>query len=93
MQEAAEKTHSMLEPMYTTVDPTLPTFHSLPFNQQEDDYDFWERLKHKICKPFDGANEAKSFLKTENRERAMNKTSFLPAERTSMVTENEILNT
>ena len=95
MQESADKTHCMLEPIYSTVDPGLPTFHSLTLADineiDEDSNPVWGKIKEKISSTFRGADEAKKFLKRESRDRALSKSSFLPAERTAMITKDETL--
>jgi hypothetical protein len=40
MEAAAEKTHFSLEPMYSTVDPHLPTFYASRFDEEDD----WEQV-------------------------------------------------
>lgn len=37
MSSAAQQTHHSLEPMYSTVDPNLPTFHSAKWDDDDDD--------------------------------------------------------
>jgi tRNA(Glu) U13 pseudouridine synthase TruD len=48
MTEAADKTHSAMEPMYTTINPNLPTFHASDAphynNSEEETYDERRRL-------------------------------------------------
>ena len=136
MKEAADKTHCSLEPMYSTIDPHLPTFNPhrrLDSNQsytddETDDDDevidikyyrktpdgHFEPVMSRNDKPSNGffsrfsgqttgtsirsvnsqssdaGSEAKQVLKDECKERAMTKKSFLPDERTSMITNDEI---
>lgn len=44
MLNVAEKTHCSLEPMYSTVDPNLPTFHPNRFDSKDDDEELY------VCK-------------------------------------------
>lgn len=106
----AEKTHCALEPMYSTVDPNLPTFvysqtqHSSPlFIKDEDgqylavqspgkkaEEEYFASFKARMLSLISGSGvQAKCHLREENRQRAMQRKSFLSDERTSMITDDE----
>lgn len=93
MKNAAEKTHLSLEPMYSTVNPNLPTFHPTDLDDSVDDEKAKEGFLAKMTKRFEAiagsGSEAKKYLKEENRMRAKNKRAFLSDERTAMITGNE----
>lgn len=91
MKNAASMTHNALEPMYSTVDPGLPTFHPTdPDESEEAKEGMIERLSNKLSSLVSGdANQAKAWLREENRVRARSKQNFLPDERTSMITKEE----
>jgi len=96
MKNAAEKTHLALEPMYSTVDPTLPTFHPTNLDYNADDGKEKEQFLTRMTKKrkFESfvsgsGTEAKAYLKEESRARAHSKRNFLPDERTAMITSEE----
>jgi hypothetical protein len=94
MQNAAEKTHLSLEPMYSTVNPNLPTFHPTAFDETEDQDKAKENFMKKMVTHFDSlvsgsGSEAKRYLKEENRSRAQSKRTFLSDKRTAMITGDE----
>jgi len=92
MENAAEKTHLSLEPMYSTVDPNLPTFNPSRMDHTENDEaqeGMIQKLKAKLMSLTLSGSEAKRYLKEENRTRANTKRHFLPDERTSMITADE----
>ena len=115
LKNAADKTHGVLEPMYSTVDPNLPTFHVTNLDDDTSQAYFIEKngkyepantskesqlesitakltRKFSTLLAFNGSGtgmEAKSFLKSENRDRAMTKKAFLSDERTAMITGEE----
>ncbi|KAL3942316.1 MAG: hypothetical protein SGARI_000308 [Bacillariaceae sp.] len=94
MRKAAEMTHLSLEPMYSTVNPNLPTFQARDLEDNLDDDSALEKLMDRVKTKFkamvSGSNsEAKAYLKNENRSRALVKKKFLPDERTSMITQDE----
>jgi hypothetical protein len=112
LQNAADKIHCALEPMYSTIDPALPTFHAsdlresdgtqerfvksgngyVPIkSEKEQAKDNWtESIMRRLAAITTGSGDkAKEFLKTENRTRAQSKKTFLPDERTSMITDEE----
>lgn len=94
MENAAEKTHLSLEPMYSTVDPTLPTFNPSTFHEAHMDNDnvhegLIQKMTEKLKSLASSGSEAKRYLKEENRARAKTKRHFLPDERTSMITNEE----
>lgn len=94
MVNAAEKTHLSLEPMYSTVDPTLPTFNPSTFHGDDLEDDkvqegMIQKLAEKLKSLTSSGSEAKRYLKEENRERAKTKRHFLPDERTAMITSEE----
>lgn len=111
---AADKIHCALEPMYSTIDPGLPTFHASHFEessevgekyfyrqdvgdyvrvptQKEQAKETWnDWIGRRISAIASGSGDkAKEFLKNENRSRARSKKSFLPDERTAMITDDE----
>lgn len=113
MQDAAEKMNCVLEPMYSTVDPHLPTFNptslgagcdartkyvqsetgdfvELPSEQAEaeESWKEWGLRRLKAIATGSGV-DAKKFLQDENRSRARSKKSFLPDERSAMITDEE----
>lgn len=107
MTAAAEKSHLALEPMYSSLDPTIPTFHALNEDDEFDTQDLTQDpqtpckkeskayemagsivKKFKAIFSFDGAR-AKSMLRQEAIQRFTEKNSFLPDERTSMITQKE----
>lgn len=114
LDQAAEQTHRCLGPMYSTVNPNLPTFHATEwedetagtnsgtFIKQGDKYvpkpskkeEVEEGMISTLTKRFSAlvagsGSQAKSFLKEEDCARATKKKSFLPDERTSMITDKE----
>jgi hypothetical protein len=115
MVNAAEKIHSALEPMYSTIDPSLPTFHGSKIGdedetakqkytlnattnayeavrsqkqQTEESFKDWAMKRFNALGSGSG-EQAKAFLKDQNRKRSQSKRSFLPDERTSMITAKE----
>jgi hypothetical protein len=94
MKTAAEMTHLSLEPMYSTVNPNLPTFQARDLDDDLEDEATRERfisgMKSKLKAIVSGSgSEAKAYLKSENRNRALLKKKFLPDERTAMITTDE----
>ena len=111
MQEASDQTHGSLEPMYSTIDPNLPTFRStstwkmdkepkyvlrdgkyiIVSNNNEDQKETLKDWMWRIV-AFNAVSgkEAKKLLKKESRENAFKKKSFLPDERSAMITGDEI---
>lgn len=92
MKTAADRTHQALEPMYSTVNPNLPTFYPSDLDDDSDKAKetFIERMTARFESLIAGSgNEAKAYLKQENRARAESKRRFLPDERTSMITNKE----
>lgn len=94
MKNAAEKTHLALEPMYSTVDPTLPTFHPCDLDGHGDDEEAKQSFIGSLTRRFESlmggsGTEAKAYLKQENRARAESKRKFLPDQRTAMITTEE----
>ena len=111
MVNAAEKSHLSLEPMYSSLDPTLPTF--LPLDEDTSDairtdihyqsliketpskkevkvQEMMRAMVEKIGAAFsyDG-QRAKEILRNDARKRISEKSTFLPDERSSMITKNE----
>lgn len=114
MVNAADKIHCALEPMYSTIDPSLPTFHNTKVDDKEETTkqqytldaqgkyvavksqkqlteESWTRwaMRRLIAVGSGSGAEAKAFLKAESKKRSQSKNSFLPDERTSMITETE----
>lgn len=96
MEDASMKTHTGLEPMYRTIDPNLPTFHEYSEAKSDDEHEkakediaswFFEKVKALASS---SGQKAKEFLKMESKRRALKKKSFLPDQRTSMITNEEI---
>jgi hypothetical protein len=110
MQEAANVMHMVLKPMYSFIDPDLPTFHPSKLGsdtvdnlfkkkgsgyvavddatQAEESASYWITQRMQALTSRSGM-EAKAFLKSESAARARNKKSFLPDNRSSMITEEE----
>ena len=44
MERASEATHSSLEPMFSTIDPNLPTLNTLPIGREGEDDTAGERV-------------------------------------------------
>ena len=94
MENAAEKTHLSLEPMYSTVNPNLPTFQPTNLDEGMDEERAKQGFITRMTAKFDAmmagsGTEAKRYLKEENRHRANKKKTFLSDERTSMITREE----
>ena len=93
MKCAADNIHTSLEPLYSTIDPNLPTFHTAEASDEEDEQEQTNILswgvKHLTAALSGSGSEAKRILKEENRERAKSKKSFLRDERTAMITDEE----
>jgi hypothetical protein len=97
MEQAAENIHTALEPLYSTIDPNLPTFHT------EDDADnesasskesgtdgiVMDAVKRLSAALTGSGTEAKRIMQEENRTRAATKKAFLRDDRTSMITDEE----
>ena len=99
MSGAAEKIHCSLAPMYSTVNPDIPTF--IPSsdlkdkskgndNELEDQESLFDatirRLKAAALK---SGKEAKEILKQESYDRATMRKAFLQDERTNMINDEE----
>jgi len=98
MEDAAENVHTALEPLYSTIDPNLPTFHPCSLSHANDGTDDEEMDKEGLVKStmnrlmavLSGSGAAaKRLLKEENKARAESKKAFLKDERTSMITDEE----
>jgi hypothetical protein len=95
MRTAADKIHCAMEPMYSTVDPTLPTFDSGVEDKDDEEEGYTQaeglmmRTKRQLMALFSGQHEAKKFMKEESRIRALEKKSFLSDQRTAMITKEE----
>ena len=99
MVDCADKTHSFLEPMYSTIDPTLPTFprrqfkkESLTKTDEEGDEPCENALvswMKSLRNAGSNAKEAKEILREESKQRAHRKQVFLPDERATMITKEE----
>ena len=95
MNEAAKNVHTSLKPMYSTIDPNLPTFMAGEYeNDEGNDYENDAKLlswaKDKLKATFSlSSSEAKNILKEQSKARAKTKKSFLQDQRTSMITEEE----
>lgn len=95
MENVSNETHSSLEPMYSTIDPGLPTFHAKKFGEDDDDgksmqEGFMNNITKRMSALWSNSGEtAKAYLKSENRERAVARKFFLPDERSSMITGEE----
>eukprot|EP00923_Selenidium_pygospionis_P053396 GHVN01092496.1.p1 GENE.GHVN01092496.1~~GHVN01092496.1.p1 ORF type:complete len:876 (-),score=178.78 GHVN01092496.1:187-2814(-) len=93
METASQQTHTSMEPMYSTVDPTIPTFLSLRPEENEgleeasDQKDGW--FKKAMCLVFSSGEAAKKQMKEDHRMRATIKKAFLPEMRTAMITDKE----
>ena len=94
MVNVGNEIHSSLEPMYSTIDPGLPTFHTRKFGVENDEdsmkdglvQSFVQRMKSLAS---NSGEKAKEYLKEENRQRAIARKTFLPDERASMITKEE----
>jgi hypothetical protein len=100
MVKAAEVTHQLTQSMYSTVNPSLPTFHPVKANAAADatadagdlqavDESMLARMKRRVV-AFIGHSEAKDYLREDSRARATEKKTFLTNERTAMVTSEEV---
>jgi Dynamin family len=94
MENAAEKTHLALEPMYSTVNPNLPTFQPTDLEENMDEEKAKESFMKRMATRFESlisgsSSEAKHYLKEEHRMRAKSKRAFLCDERTAMITSDE----
>ncbi|KAG7346045.1 dynamin family protein [Nitzschia inconspicua] len=94
MKNAAEKTHLAIEPMYSTVNPNLPTFHPTDFDENATNESAKESYLKKMVNRFESlvigsGSEARRYLKEESRMRAKSKRAFLCDERTAMITNEE----
>lgn len=91
MKNAADKIHTSLEPLYSTIDPNLPTF--VASSAEADEEEQKEGPVKWIANHFSAwsgsGDQAKVFLKRENKARAESKKPFLQDERTSMITDEE----
>jgi len=87
MQSAADKTHCALEPMYSSIDPNLPTFHSSKMNESADEDNIQTRISNFVSQ---SADAAKTWLKDKSTKCANETKSFLPDDRTSMITDKEV---
>jgi hypothetical protein len=114
MVNAADKIHCSMEPMFSTIDPSIPTFHTLPTKNTSPDIPLYMRqhdgnfipvpseekkierslmewATQKLDALVNGSGtQAKEFLRKERRQRAVKKSAFLPDERTTMITSEEI---
>lgn len=113
MVNVSKEVHSSMEPMYSSIDPNLPTFHckKLTLDTQKNQYikrgdeyvpadedhevqfekTWFSSIKERanaIVNP-KSSQTAKAFLRDENRKRATAKKSFLPDERSAMITGEE----
>lgn len=112
MRVAADRIHSAVEPMYSTINPNLPSYH--PYGRRpEAEIESYRRnengeyvqilsekeqmeatltdwVKRRLNALSEGADKAKEFLKSDLKEKARIKKSFLPSERTSMITDEEV---
>jgi len=99
MQEAAENIHTALEPLYSIIDPNLPTFHACSPSEDGDSGSEEEGKQNggimasavnRLMAALSGSGAAaKRILKEENRARAESKKAFLRDERTAMITSEE----
>ena len=94
MENAASKTHLAIEPMFSTVNPNLPTFHATHLIDNHENEKLKESFIGSLTKRLaslasGNGSQVKAYLKQENRERAMDKQNFLPEERTTMITNEE----
>lgn len=109
----ADQVHVSVDPMYSSIDPNLPTFYArklisgntdnhyvrqndgtfVPVSEkaeQEHSQGWMHTWTKKISVVMKNSGSAvKEFLQVENKNRARRKKSFLPDERTSMITEEE----
>ena len=93
MQDVASETHCSLEPMYSSIDPNLPTFHAKKFGEENDE-ELQESMIGRITRRMaalvtNSGDQAKQYLKEESRQRATDRKFFLPDERSSMITKEE----
>ena len=112
MEESSKSSHTSLEPMYSTLDPCLPTFQSYNAKELGNDETYIKKdgsfvktpnktdmqeksmiasVKEKLSfmLNLDG-RKAKSYLVQYDKKRTTKKTGFLPDERSSMMTNDEI---
>lgn len=114
LQKVATETQMSLEPMYSTIDPSLPTFHPIQSENKKNQSQFFvknnqgqfvaatdadekcyhetliESVKTKLMALVSNkGSEAKQFLKSESKERALARTVFLSDSRSAMLTHEE----
>ena len=97
LEEASKHVHVSSEPMYSTIDPTLPTFYVQKDERggEEGDHSSSESglmkfVQDKINALKDTCNESfKGYLRGQNRSRALEKVRFLPDSRSMMITRDE----
>jgi len=95
----AKQAHLSTEPMYSTIDPTLPTFHAQTLTGDGDEGESNVDDTHGMTAYFNTkitalatkcGSAAKDFLKQENRERATRTVSLMPDARTAMITDDKV---
>jgi hypothetical protein len=90
MKNAADKTQCALEPMYSTINPNLPTFEAdIEEEEGGEENGLVSRGMRRFTALLSGTGEAKKFLKEESQARATTKKGFLPDKRAAMITSDE----
>jgi len=88
MESAAEKAHDALEPLYSSIDPTLATYALVQAENAKSVLDSAEK-RDKAVNDL-SSDEMKNLMKVENKKEATSKKAFLPDERSAMITDSEI---
>lgn len=99
MENAAGATHLSLEPMFSTIDPNLPTFDQVDRDEEEDITEATiqeESFASKIAgwgktlrNSISSGKEAKKHMRQASIQRITTKKKFLPDNRASMITDEE----
>jgi hypothetical protein len=90
MTDAAEKTHCALAPMYSTINPNLPTFDAdMVEKEGDEEKGLVASSLRTLASLVSGTGEAKKQLKEESQARATTKKGFLPDKRAAMITSDE----
>lgn len=101
MEKAAEATHLSLEPMFSTIDPNLPTFNTQKIGgvveedttedttQDESLATMLMNFPKTLRNAVSSGKEAKNQMRRASIQRITTKKCFLPDQRASMITDEE----
>eukprot|EP00977_Amphora_coffeiformis_P000076 scaffold19_cov169-Amphora_coffeaeformis.AAC.1 len=101
MEKAAEATHLSLEPMFSTIDPNLPTFNTQQHSGGSEEDDVTEETVQeeslasmvanfgKTLRRYSSGREAKKQMRRASIKHITTKKCFLPDQRASMITDEE----